>query len=213
MVPLFVFRRYRDMILFQITSLHDEGFLILIRPPFLLSLLSYFLQWTDFVGVVFLTWLSFQCGHRPNILGTAHLLSSPWAGRASYAMNADFVGSAGFLAPATIEVRTVRTVDRCYNFRRTMHLPKLPRCALDGARTSFDPAREGRLDPAALGMIIITIQIQGAAEQFGWKRCFFRVSDESKSALRRVVASLDLWNGCPIGTSETAITLASVFGK
>jgi hypothetical protein len=138
MVPLFVFRRNRDMTLLPITSLHDEGLLILIRPPFLLSLLSYFLQWTGFVGVVFLTRLSFQCGHRTDLLGTAHLLSSPWAGRASYTMNADFVGSAGFLAPATIEVRTVHTVDRCYNFRRTMRLPKLPRCALDGARTSLD---------------------------------------------------------------------------
>jgi hypothetical protein len=76
-VPLFVYRPYRDMTLLQITSLHDEGLLILNRPPFLLSLLSYFLQWTSFVGVVFLTWLSFQCGHRTDILGTAHLSSSP----------------------------------------------------------------------------------------------------------------------------------------
>jgi hypothetical protein len=32
MVPLFVLRRYRDMTLLQITSLHDEGLLIFAFP-------------------------------------------------------------------------------------------------------------------------------------------------------------------------------------
>jgi hypothetical protein len=67
--------------------------------------------------------------------------------------------------------------------------------------------------PILVGTRIITIQIQEAAEQFGWKRGFLRFLDESKSALRRVVASLDLWNGCPIRTSETAITLTSVLAN
>jgi hypothetical protein len=65
------------MPLLLITSLHDEGLLIVIRHLFLLSLLSYFLQRTGFVGVLFLTWLSFQCGYRPDILGTAHLRPPP----------------------------------------------------------------------------------------------------------------------------------------
>jgi hypothetical protein len=45
-------------------------------------------------------------------------------------------------ATAAIKVKTVGTVDRCYIFLHTMRLPKLPRCALDSARTSFRPQQE-----------------------------------------------------------------------
>jgi hypothetical protein len=79
--------------------------------------------------------------------------------------------------------------------------------SLVGKLYSLEPA----FGPAILvGTRIVAIQVSDTAQQFGWKRGFLHLSEDSRNALRRVSSSLDLWNNHPILSPETAITLTSV---
>jgi hypothetical protein len=76
-----------------------------------------------------------------------------------------------------------------------------------GKLNSLEPA----FGPAILvGTRIIAIQVSETALQFGWKNGFLRISEDSRSALRRVSISLDLWNGHPIRNPGSDIALTSV---
>jgi hypothetical protein len=59
----------------------------------------------------------------------------------------------------------------------------------------------------------VNIQVTEVAEQFGWRKGFVRLSEDSRCALRRVSASLDNWNGHPIRNADTEITLTSVLAQ
>jgi hypothetical protein len=51
--------------------------------------------------------------------------------------------------------------------------------------------------PILVGTRMVSIQISQASDQFGWEKSFVVLSRDSQAALRRVLASLDLWNqGC-----------------
>jgi hypothetical protein len=68
--------------------------------------------------------------------------------------------------------------------------------------------------PAILvGTRIVSIQVSEVSDQFKWERGFVVLSDDSQVALKRVTASLDLWNGHPmrILESEIALTLVLAF--
>jgi hypothetical protein len=79
--------------------------------------------------------------------------------------------------------------------------------SLVGKLNSLEPA----FGPAILvGTRIVSIQVSNMAQQFGWKRGFLHLSEDSRYALRRVSSSLDLWNNHLIRSPETAITLTSV---
>jgi hypothetical protein len=47
----------------------------------------------------------------------------------------------------------------------------------------------------------ISIQVSEVSDQFVWEHGFVVLSDNSRAALKRVSASLDLWNGHPMRTS------------
>jgi hypothetical protein len=65
--------------------------------------------------------------------------------------------------------------------------------------------------PAILvGTRIVSIQVSEVSDQFGWERGFLVLSDDSQAALKRVLASLDLWNGHPMCTPASEISLTSV---
>jgi hypothetical protein len=65
--------------------------------------------------------------------------------------------------------------------------------------------------PAILGGTrIVSIQISGSSDQFGWEHGFVVLLDDSRVALTRLSASLDLWNGHPMRTPESEISLTSV---
>jgi hypothetical protein len=65
--------------------------------------------------------------------------------------------------------------------------------------------------PAILvGTRIVSIQVSEVSDQFGWERGFVVLSDDSRVALMRVTASLDLWNGHPMRTPASEIALTSV---
>jgi hypothetical protein len=58
--------------------------------------------------------------------------------------------------------------------------------------------------PAILvGTRIVSIQVSKVSDQFGWERGFVVLSDDSRVALKRFTASLDLWNGHPMRTPES----------
>jgi hypothetical protein len=61
--------------------------------------------------------------------------------------------------------------------------------------------------PILVGTRMVSIQISQASGQFGWEKGFVVLSEDSKAALRRVSASLDLWNGHPMRTPASEITL------
>jgi hypothetical protein len=72
-------------------------------------------------------------------------------------------------------------------------------------------ALEVAFGPSILvGTRIVSIQISQASGQFGWQKGFVVLSSDSQAALRRVSASLDLWNGHPMRTPASEITLTSV---
>jgi hypothetical protein len=72
-------------------------------------------------------------------------------------------------------------------------------------------ALEVAFGPSILvGTRIESIQVSEASDQFGWDKGFVVLSSDSKAALRRVSASLDLWNGHPMRTPASEITLTSV---
>jgi hypothetical protein len=65
--------------------------------------------------------------------------------------------------------------------------------------------------PAILvGTRIVSIQISEVSDQFGWECGFVVLSDSSRVALKRVAASLDLWNEHPMRTPESEIALTLV---
>jgi hypothetical protein len=67
------------------------------------------------------------------------------------------------------------------------------------------------LGPAILvGTRIVSIQVSEVSDQFGWERVFEVLSDDLRSALKRVSASLDRWNGHPMCTPAAEIDLTSV---
>jgi hypothetical protein len=68
--------------------------------------------------------------------------------------------------------------------------------------------------PAILvGTRIVSIQVSEVSDQFGWECGFVVLSDNSRVALMRVIASLNLWNGHPMRApaSEIALTLVLAF--
>jgi hypothetical protein len=64
--------------------------------------------------------------------------------------------------------------------------------------------------PILVGTRIISIQVSEVSDKFGWERGFLVLSDDSRAALKRVSASLDLWNGHPMRTPASEISLTSV---
>jgi hypothetical protein len=75
-------------------------------------------------------------------------------------------------------------------------------------------ALEVAFGPSILvGTRIVSIQIGQSSDQFGWQKGFVVLSSDSQAALRRVSASLDLWNGHPMRTpaSEISLTLVLAF--
>jgi hypothetical protein len=60
------------------------------------------------------------------------------------------------------------------------------------------------------GLGIVSIQISEVSDQFGWERGFVVLSSYSLAALKKVSVSLDLWNGHPMRTPASEITLTSV---
>jgi hypothetical protein len=65
--------------------------------------------------------------------------------------------------------------------------------------------------PAILvGTRIVAIQISDVSDHFGWERGFVVLSSDSRAALKKVSASLDLWNGHPMPTPASEISLNSV---
>jgi hypothetical protein len=54
----------------------------------------------------------------------------------------------------------------------------------------------------------VSIQISDVTDQFGWG--FVVLSSDSQAALKKVLASLDLWNGHPMRTLASEISLTSV---
>jgi hypothetical protein len=64
--------------------------------------------------------------------------------------------------------------------------------------------------PILVGTRMVTIQISQASGQFGWEKGFVFLSEDSKAALRRVLVSLDFWNGHPMRTPASEITFTSV---
>jgi hypothetical protein len=72
-------------------------------------------------------------------------------------------------------------------------------------------ALEVAFGPSILvGTRIVSIQVSEASDQFGWKKGFVVLSSDSQTALRRVSASLDLWNRHPMRTPASEITLTLV---
>jgi hypothetical protein len=61
-----------------------------------------------------------------------------------------------------------------------------------------------------VGTRIVFIQVSEVSDQFGCERGFVVLSDDSRVALTRVSASLDLWNGHPMRTPGSEIALTSV---
>jgi hypothetical protein len=61
-----------------------------------------------------------------------------------------------------------------------------------------------------VGTRIVSIQISEVFDQFGWERGFVVLSSDSRAAFRKVSASLDLWNGHPMRTPASEITLTLV---
>jgi hypothetical protein len=61
-----------------------------------------------------------------------------------------------------------------------------------------------------VGTRIVSIQVSEASDQFGWEKGFVVLSSDSRAALKKVSASLDLWNGHPMRTPASEITLTSV---
>jgi hypothetical protein len=61
-----------------------------------------------------------------------------------------------------------------------------------------------------VGTRIVAIQISEVSDQFGWERGFVVLSGDSRAALKKVLASLDLWNGHPMRTPASEISLTSV---
>jgi hypothetical protein len=57
---------------------------------------------------------------------------------------------------------------------------------------------------------IVSIQVSEASDQLGWEKGFVVLSSDSRAALKKVSASLDLWNGHPMRTPASEITLTSV---
>jgi hypothetical protein len=74
---------------------------------------------------------------------------------------------------------------------------------LNSLEVAFGPA-------ILVGTRIVSIQISEVSDQFGWERGFVVLSDDLQVALKRVSASLDLWNGHPMRTPELEIALTSV---
>jgi hypothetical protein len=64
--------------------------------------------------------------------------------------------------------------------------------------------------PILVGTRIVSIQISQASDQFGWEKGFVVLSRDLQAALKRVSASLDLWNGHPMRTPASEITLTLV---
>jgi hypothetical protein len=72
-------------------------------------------------------------------------------------------------------------------------------------------ALEVAFGPSILvGTRIVSIQVSEASDQFGWEKGFVVLSSDSQTALRRVSASLDLWNGHPMRAPASEITLTLV---
>jgi hypothetical protein len=72
-------------------------------------------------------------------------------------------------------------------------------------------ALEVAFRPAILvGTRIVSIQISEVSDLFGWERGFVVLSSDSRAALRKVSARLDLWNGHPMRTPALEITLTLV---
>jgi hypothetical protein len=72
---------------------------------------------------------------------------------------------------------------------------------------------EKAFGPAILvGTRMASIQIDEASTRYSWNG-FLYVSDDTRAALRRVLRSLDEWDGFAIRTPETAITLTSVLAN
>jgi hypothetical protein len=63
--------------------------------------------------------------------------------------------------------------------------------------------------PILVGTRMVSIQISQASDQFGWEKGFVVLSRDSQAALRRVSASSDRWNGHPMRTPASEITLTS----
>jgi hypothetical protein len=61
-----------------------------------------------------------------------------------------------------------------------------------------------------VGTKIVAIHIRDVSDQFGWERGFVVLSSNSWAALKKVSASLDLWNGHPMRTPASEISLTSV---
>jgi hypothetical protein len=71
-------------------------------------------------------------------------------------------------------------------------------------------ALEKAFGPAVLvGTRMATIQIDEAATQYSWKGSV-HMSEDTRAALRRVLTSVDEWNGFPIRTAESEIALTSI---
>jgi hypothetical protein len=64
--------------------------------------------------------------------------------------------------------------------------------------------------PILVGTRIVSIQVSQASDQFGWVKGFVVLSSDSQAALKRVAASLDFWNGHPMRTPASEITLTLV---
>jgi hypothetical protein len=51
-----------------------------------------------------------------------------------------------------------------------------------------------------VGTRIMSVQVSEVSDQFGWEWGFVVLSDDLRASLKRVLASLDLWNGQPMRT-------------
>jgi hypothetical protein len=72
---------------------------------------------------------------------------------------------------------------------------------------------EKAFGPAILvGTRMASIQIDETSSRYSWNG-FLYMTDDTRSALRRVLRSLDDWDGFSIRTPETAITLTSVLAN
>jgi hypothetical protein len=76
-----------------------------------------------------------------------------------------------------------------------------------GKLVSLEPAFG---DPILVGTRIVNIQVTEVSEQFGWRKGFVILSEDSCDALRPVSCSLDEWNNHPIRTPESAVILTLV---
>jgi hypothetical protein len=110
-------------------------------------------------------------------------------------------------APEFKLVRLKETLSKVINSKASMKIKDL--ASVVGKCISLEKA----FGPAVLvGTRMASIQIDEASKQFSW-RGWLRLSEDSRAALRRVLVSVDEWNGFPIRSSDSEITLTSILAN